>query len=66
MTKVIVYHDSAVQARRARRPKTGETIAYRSKKNWDAKENEKFDEVIDLSTPKKKTAKVTDKNDVQL
>lgn len=54
---IIVYHDNETLARRSRRPRAGETIAYRSIKDWDEKENAKFDEVVDKSTPKPAPAK---------
>lgn len=53
MKKVIVYHDTEGLAKRARRGRPGETIAYRAKKDWSDDENEKFDEVVDFSTKRK-------------
>lgn len=48
--KVIIYHDTERLARRARRQRQpGETTAYRSIKDWNEVENDKFDEVIVLS-----------------
>lgn len=61
MTKIIVYHDSEGLAKRSRRGRPGETIAYRSIKQWDEDANEEFDEVLDFSTPRtaKKSKKKT-------
>lgn len=52
MTTIIVYHDTETLANRARIGKPGDTVGYRSIGDWCEKENEKFDEVINLSTPK--------------
>lgn len=52
MKRVIVYHDTETLASRNRRPRMGEVVAYRAIANFDEIENKKFDEVIDLSTPK--------------
>lgn len=57
MKKVIVYHDTETKANRARKPRVGETLAYRSIDKWDEKENDKYDEVINLSAPKVTKAK---------
>ena len=54
MTKTIIYHNSEKLAKGVRRPRSGETLAYRSIEDWDEKENDKADEVVDLSTPKSK------------
>lgn len=55
--KIIVYHDTETLAKRGRRGRPGETLAYRAIKDWDEVENDKFDQVLDLSTPKKKKEK---------
>lgn len=54
--RTVVYHDTETLARRARRTRVGETVTYRSIKEWDEKDHDKFDEVVNLSTlkPKKK------------
>lgn len=51
---IIIYHDTEGLAKRARRGRPGETLAYRAIKDFDADENEKFDEVLDFSTKKTK------------
>ena len=63
MKKIIVYHDTETLARRARKPRPRETVAHRSIKDWDEKENETFDEVVDLSTPKAVKVKKTETKD---
>lgn len=55
--KVIVYHDTEFLAKRSRHIRSGETISYRDKKDWCEDINKKYDEIIDLSTPKKKLKK---------
>jgi hypothetical protein len=52
MKKIIVYHDNETLASRSRKPRPGETVSYRSIKDWQEKENAKFDEVINLSKVK--------------
>ena len=58
-TTTIIYHDTEKLAKGVRRPRAGETIAYRSIKDWDEKKNENFKEVIDLSTKVKPKAMKT-------
>lgn len=53
--RVIVYHKNEGLAKRGKRPRPGETVAYRSIKDFDEDENAKFDEVLILcDKPKRK------------
>lgn len=57
MKSIIVYHDTETLAHRAHRSRPDQTVAYRSVKQWSDEENERYDEVIDLSTKPNKTLK---------
>jgi len=58
MKKVVVYHDTETLAKRGRRGRPGETLTYRSIKDWDETDNdENFDEVVDLATKPAKKSK---------
>jgi len=65
--KTVVYHETATLASRARKPKTGEQVFYKSIKDFDEKENAKYDEVIVLCEALKEKPKRKGKKDgVQL
>jgi hypothetical protein len=57
MKKIVVFHDNEGLAKRARRGRPGETIAYRSKKEYDDIDLSEYDEVLDFSTKKKSSKK---------
>ena len=46
---IIVYHDTETLAKRAYRPKPGQTVFYQSIYFWNEEVNEKYDKVLDFS-----------------
>lgn len=51
MKRIVVYHDTAREARRARPPCEGETVYYRSIEEFNEEENREFDGMENLSSP---------------